>query len=380
MQTRTWGIGVVRALGLFLLLSVIACQRADQGQVIKIGSSGPLSGPQADLGQQLLNGARLAVDEANAAGGVLGAKVELVAMDDKADPKEAVSVANKLVADSSVVAVVGNPNSGTALPASPVYHQNGMPFVIAAATNPKITQQGFREVFRICPTDDMQGPQAANFAIEELKKTRIALLHDKSPYGQGLVGQFKKEAKRLGITSFVEEATITAGDSDFSAVLTSLKEKNPDLIYFGGMYPEGGLLLRQSGTLGIKATFMGGDGSFDPQVIQVAGNAAEGAIFSFIAPPWDKIPEAKDFSDKYRARHSEIGAFSPYGYDSVNVVISALKKAGKVDRQAIIEALRAPDFSYKGVTGTIRFDEKGDAKDKRLYFYVVKDEKFELWE
>ncbi|MFX1445985.1 MAG: branched-chain amino acid ABC transporter substrate-binding protein [Promethearchaeota archaeon] len=365
-----------------LILSVLilgfSVNCAKKTKKIKIGIVGALTGPQATFGLDYLNAAKLAVNEANLEGGVLGKNIELVPMDDKADPKEAVSVAHKLVSDPDVVAVVGYPNSGNALPASKIFHENMVPLVITAATNPKITQQGFENLFRICPTDDIQGPAAADFAINILKKKNFSLIHDKTAYGQGLAEEFKRKLQMEGC-EIVAYETITEGERDFTAILTRIIAKNQEVIYFGGMYPEGGLLLKQAKSLGSKAIFIMPDGCFDPELIFIAGDASEDIIVSFLAPPWNEIPNAKDFVKKFQAEYGELGAFGPFAYDAVNVVIEAIRRTGKSERMAIIKSLQSPDFQIDGITGRIEFDNNGQVKNKTFYFYTVENKKFKLF-
>ncbi len=341
--------------------------------VIKFGSVQPLTGPQAEMGQDLANGQRLAVEEANARGGVLGKRLELVVMDDMADPKEAVSAANKLVSDPGVVAVVGHLNSGATIPASTIYNAAGVCMITPAATNPKVTQQGFRNVFRACITDAVQGPIAADFAIDTLGVTTMCVLHDKTAYGQGLAEQFRDRALERGVTVHLFEGIIE-GDRDFSAVLTRIKTHGPDLIYFGGMYPEGGLLVKQARNLGIQATFMTGDGCYNPEFMEIGGPESEGAIVSFLAPPWEDQPQAVEFVRRFRERFGQpVKTYAPFGYDCVNILIDAIVRAGKADRQSIIEAMREPGFRHDGVIGGTQFDDNGDTRNVILFFYVVKD-------
>lgn len=364
-------------LSVLAIFFLISCAKKEEP--IKIGGVGPLTGPQAEVGQDLINGERLAVDEINAAGGLLGKKIELISMDDKADPKEAVSVAHKLVSDFQVVAVVGHLNSGATLPASRVYHQGGMVMLTPASTNPKITKQGFKNVFRVCLTDEVQGPSCADFAIDKLNKEKFIVLHDKTAYGQGIAEQFTKKIIEREKSLLLFEG-ITEGDKDFTGILTKIKILKPDLLFFGGMFLEGGLIVKQARQLNITATFMMGDGGFAPEFMKIGGNACEGAIVSFLAPPWEEKESTKEFVAKFKEKYGVVKTYAPYGYECINIIAKAIKIAGKAERGAILEAMSNPNFYYKGILGKTQFDEKGDTKNKELYFYIVKNGEFRLYE
>jgi len=351
---------------------------AKKEEVIKIGGVGPLTGSQAEIGQDLINGEKLAVEEINAQGGLLGKKVELLAMDDKADPKEAVNVAHKFVSDPDIVAVVGHLNSGATLPASIVYHQANMVMLTPSSTNPKVTKQGFKNVFRACITDEVQGPLCASFAIETLKKEKIAVLHDKTAYGQGIAEQFTKTVIEKGKNLLLFEG-ITEGERDFMAILTKIKNLNPDLLFFGGIFPEGGIIIKQARQLGLKATFMTGDGCFAPEFMRIAGQASEGTVVSFLAPPWEEKKSASEFVATFKKKYGAVKTYAPYGYECVNIIAQAIKIAGKVERRTILEVMNDPDFYYEGILGRTQFDLYGDTKNKDLYFYVVKNGKFQLY-
>ena len=351
--------------------------KKEEPKVIRIAGVGPLTGSQSEFGNDQVNGEELAVQEVNAAGGILGMKVEFVRMDDKADPTEAVSVAHKLGADSTIVAVVGHPNSGTAIPSSGIYEQYKLPLVVTTATNPKVTQQEFKYTFRICPTDDVQGSLAAEYAVQQIGKKQLAVIHDRTAYGQGIAEEFKKRAEELGAKIVAFEG-VTEGQKDFSAVLTKIKGKKPEVLYFGGMYPEAGLIVKQARSAGIKAVFIAPDGTFDPEFIRIAGKEATGSIITFLAPPWSELSQASAFIQSYNQKFGEVGAFSGHGFDAVNVVLDAIKRAGKADRDAIRNALADPSFQYNGLTGSISFDEKGQLKAKNFFFYTVENDKFTL--
>jgi branched-chain amino acid transport system substrate-binding protein len=364
-------------LGAALALIGAGCSRTPQA--IRIAAVGPLTGSSAPLWREQLDGARLAADQANAAGGVLGLKVELVELDDQADPQVAGPVAQKLSVDVSIVAVIGHPNSGSALIASDVYDQYHVPFVITSATNPKITRRNNRYTFRICPTDELQGPLAAEYAYNTLGKKSFVIVHDDTAYGEGVAQEFGRRVDSLGGALLALEE-IKRGQKDFSDVLNKVKSLKPDVIYFGGLFFEAATFLKEAREMGIQSQFIAPDGAFDPGFISTAGPAAEGALLTFLAPPWDEVPSAAAFVKAYQARFGPVGGFSPYGYDAVNVVLAGIKKAGKVDRQALRDALADPSFQFEGVTGPITFDKNRQVKSGKFYFYRVEDGAFKLAE
>lgn len=350
----------------FLLLLVAGC--TPESNVIKIGFVAPLTGDQAEIGIDEQNGAQLAVDEVNAKGGLLGKKVILVPLDDKHDPKEAVNAANKLVSDPAIVGVIGHLNSGTSIPASAVYNRAGMAMISPSATAVELTRQGFKNVFRVCTTDAVQGPSMADFLVKDKKFRRIVVLHDKSAYGQGLADSFKPQAEKNGARILLYEG-ITQGDKDFSAILTKIKGLNPDVIYFGGMHSEGALLARQAKELGIRAAFAGGDGMFGTEYSNIAGSAARNTYVSFLAPPFDKLESARAFVEKYNAKYGPIKQYAPYAYDATRVMLSAIEKSGSTRKEDIIAAI-AGTLNFPGVTGKFSFDANGDTTNKRFYFYT----------
>lgn len=354
---------------LLFTLSLLSCAKKED--VIKIGAAGPMTGDQSKMGMDLKNGVELAVSEWNEKGGVLGKKIVLLAEDDQHDPKQAVTVANKLV-NSGAVGVIGHWNSSASIPASEVYNWASVPMITPASTNPMVTDRGYLNVFRVCGRDDQQGKVGADFVTMHLKAKRVAILHDKTTYGQGLAEEFQKALG--GKTEMVYFGSITQGDKDFRAVLTSVKAKKPDLLYFGGIYPEGGLLAKQAKELGIKAPFMSGDGVIDIKFIEIAGEAANGSYLTFSPDP-AKIPTAKEFLDKYHTKYGEHGPYSIYAYDAANILLKAIADAGTTDGKKMSEAIRA--MTYNGALGTIQFDSKGDVLKAPYVVWITKDGRFE---
>jgi branched-chain amino acid transport system substrate-binding protein len=367
-----------RAAVLLLLLvgAATACNRSGvETATIRIAAVAPITGAQAEVGQDLVNGERLAVDEVNAAGGVLGRQLELVVFDDAADPKEAVSVAQKIASDPTIVGVVGHMNSGTTKPASPVYKDAGIPVVMPVPTNPEITKQGFRNLFRLPPTDLDQGTDIARFAVSTLGKKRFAVVHDSTAYGQPLAEVFRKAVTEAE-AAVVSFDGVSEGDKDFRSLLIRIRSQNPDALFFAGIYNEAGLLAKQAKELGVNATFLAADGSFSGTFVDLAGPAAEGAIMSFIAPDASTNEQTKTFSTKFTGRFGAIKAFAPLGYDAAKILAAGISAAGRADRQAVVEALHSPAFSYSGVTGESRFGDTGDNQKRQVFFYSVRDGRF----
>ncbi|MCH7760085.1 branched-chain amino acid ABC transporter substrate-binding protein [candidate division TA06 bacterium] len=355
---------------IFILLSLLSCKKEEN--VLWIGVAGPMTGDQAKMGIDMSNGVTLAVEEWNERGGILGKKIKIIKGDDRRDPREAVNVANKFV-NEGVVGVIGHFNSSCSIPASKIYFEFGIPQISPASTNPTLTEQGFDSVFRVCGRDDQQGKVGAEFILNILKKTKIAVLHDKTTYGQGLADELKKNAEALGATTVAYEGIIQ-GDNDFTAVLTKVKTKNPEVVYFGGIYPEAGLLVKQMRHLDLDAIFVSGDGVIDPEFIKIGGDATEGTFLSF-GPSVEELPTAKKFIETYTERFGEIGPYSTYSYDATQILLTAISLAKTIDGKKVAEAIH--NLRYEGALGAIEFDEKGDVKIAPYIFWVVKGGKFE---
>ncbi len=365
----------LKAVALALFCAASGCAKNNE-PVIKIGFAAALTGDQAPQGQSMLNGAKLAIEEANARGEIIpGYHLELAAMDDQHSPTQAVAAAKKLVADPQVLVIVGHLNSSCTMPASAVYNQARILQVNPVSSNPKISRQGFDNFYRICATDDLQGPAAALFAVRELGAKRVFLLDDMTTYGRGLANEFEKKAKTLG-AEIIEHQGIAQGDKDFTSVLTKAKSLNPDLVYFAGMFPEGALLMKQRAELGLPAKFMGGDGMFDAALITLATpQAAEGVFLTTIGSDIHKMPQAKAFVEAYEARFGPIGAYSAYAYEAAQMAIWAIRKAGTSDRAAVLSAMKTLK-DYPGIFGVQNFDERGDTRIHDIGIFTVKDGKF----
>jgi len=361
---------------LIALAAVLAAAGAQaQDLVVKIGHVGPTSGAIAHLGKDNENGARMAIDELNAKGVTIGgkkAKFELLAEDDAADPKQGTAAAQKLV-DSKVNGVIGHLNSGTSIPASKIYSDAGIPQISPSATNPKLTRQGYKTVFRVVADDVHLGGTLGKYAVTQLKGKSIAVIDDRTAYGQGVADEFEKGVKAAGGKTVGREFTNDKA-TDFTAILTSIKAKKPDVVFFGGMDAVAGPMLRQMKQLGIEAKFMGGDGICSSELPKLAaGTMADGQVVC--AEAGGVEGEAKKSMDDFYAAYKkkfndDVKVYAPYVYDATNVMVAAMVKAGSADPAKYLPELGK--ISYKGVTGTIAFDEKGDIKNGALTLYTYK--------
>ena len=349
--------------------------KASAALEVKIGHVGPMTGGIAHLGKDNENGARLAVEQANEAKVKLGGKdVRFVFMgeDDQADPKVGTTVAQKLV-DAKVAGVVGHLNSGTSIPASPIYSQAGIPVISGSATNPKLTEQGFKTQFRVVARDDQQGPAVANYLASNSKPKMVAVIDDATAYGEGLANEVEKTLKSAGVGVLPREKG-TDKTTDWKAILTKLRGRNPDAIFYGGMDATGGPLMKQGRELGIKAIFAFGDGACTDEMSKLAGPAAEGLLCSQAGIP--VAAADKGFLDAYKKKYNvDPILYAPFTYDAANLLIEAMKKADSADPAKYLPELAK--ISYKGASGPIAFDAKGDRKDAEITIFTMKGGKIE---
>ena len=347
-----------------------------QDLVVKIGHVGPTSGAIAHLGKDNENGARMAIDDLNAKGVTIGgkkAKFELLAEDDAGDPKQGTAAAQKLV-DSKVNGVVGHLNSGTSIPASKIYSDAGIPQISPSATNPKFTRQGYKTTFRVVADDVHLGGTLGKYAVTQLKGKSIAVIDDRTAYGQGVSDEFEKGVKAAGGKTVGREFTNDKA-TDFTAILTSLKAKKPDIIFFGGMDAVAGPMMRQMKQLGIEAKFMGGDGICSGELPKLAaGTMGDGQVVCAEAGGVEGV--AKKSSDDFKVAfkkkfNADVQIYAPYVYDAVNVMVAAMVKDGSAEPAKYLPVLAKTD-GFKGVTGTISFDAKGDVKNGALTLFTYK--------
>ncbi|OGB22213.1 MAG: branched chain amino acid ABC transporter substrate-binding protein [Burkholderiales bacterium RIFCSPLOWO2_02_FULL_57_36] len=376
MRFKTKMIPLAGAIALMLAGSAFA-----QEVIVKLGHVAPMSGGQAHYGRDNANGAILAVEDLNAKGITIGGKkvkFELLTEDDAADPKQGTAVAQKLV-DAKVNGIIGHLNSGTTIPASKIYNDAGIPQISPSATNPKYTQQGYKGAFRVVANDGQLGGTLGRYAIDTLKAKQIAVIDDRSAYGQGVAQEFVKGAKaKLPGVKIMQQYTNDKA-TDFNAILTSIKGKKPDVVFFGGMDNVGGPMLRQMKQLGIDAKFMGGDGICTTELIKLAGdglrdNQVVCAEAGGVTGAQEK--DMEKFVERYKKRFNmDVQLYAPYVYDAVMVMATAMQKAGSAEPKKYLPELAK--IKYDGVTGLIAFDSKGDIKDGSLTLFTYKEGKKE---
>lgn len=359
-------------------LAAVAGFASAQDAVIKIGHVAPLSGSQAHYGKDNENGVRMAIEDLNAQNVVIGGKkvkFEIVAEDDAADPKQGTAAAQKLC-DSKVAGVVGHLNSGTTIPASKVYNDCGIPHVTGAATNPNLTKPGYKTTYRIIANDNALGAGLAFYAADTLKLKKVAIIDDRTAYGQGVAEVFKKTALAKGMT-VVDEQFTTDKATDFMAILTAIKAKAPDAIFFGGMDPQGGPMLRQMEQLGMgNVKYFGGDGICTAELAKLTAGAKTigNVVCAEGGASLAKMPGGEAWKKRYDAKYpNQFQVYSPYTYDATFVLVDAMKRAGSWDPK--VYTAKLPETSFKGVTTTIAFEPNGELKNPAITLYVYKDGK-----
>jgi branched-chain amino acid transport system substrate-binding protein len=368
---------IVSVLLFTLAVNVPLAAWAQKG-TIKIAVQAPLSGEQAALGEHIKLGAQLAVEEAAKPFKALGFDLVFVPYDDQAKPEVGVANARNIVADPDILALVGHFNSGVALPSSEVYKDAMLAMISPANTATEITDRGYPNVNRVCGRDDVQGPVGARFAAQDLKVKSVYIIQDKTLYGQGVADNFRSEAIKLGLKVLGYDGTEER--ANFAPMIIPMKAKNPELVYFGGIYHQGGLLLKQMREKGVKAAFMGPDGLDSSEMVKIAGAQVIGSYYTTVAGPPDAYPQTAAFAKKFKQRFGkEVESFGLYGYDAAQVGIAAIQQAiqanggKKPSRTAVSVAIRKLK-NFKGVTGSITFDNKGDPV-KAKYFVMQFDKR-----
>ncbi|MRW84606.1 ABC transporter substrate-binding protein [Pseudoduganella sp. FT26W] len=372
---------VCQALAL-AFVGAVGAASAQAEDIIKIGHVAATSGPIAHLGKDNENGARMAVDELNAKGVVIGGKkykIVLQAEDDAGDPKQATTVAQKLV-DAKVQGVIGHETSGTAIPASRMYYDAGIPQITPSASSPQYTRQRYNTTFRNIANDEQLGPALARYAMQNMQVKRIAVVDDRTSYGKGLADEFSKTVKRTGgATGTTIVATQYTNDkaTDMMAILTAIKASKPDMIFFGGMDAVAAPMLRQMKQLGFPVKFMGGDGMCSDSVPRLAGDGmSDGQVICAEAGGVEPAQEKgmEDFRAAYKKRYGiEVQTYAPYAYDALMTMVDAMQKAGSPDPAKYLPVLAK--IKHKGVTGNISFDARGDVQDGVLTIYTFKGAK-----
>jgi branched-chain amino acid transport system substrate-binding protein len=356
----------ITTLGLALGFAT-AFAGTSQAQV-KIGMGGPITGPSAATGAQMKNGVDQAATDINAAGGILGKKIQVSYGDDVSDPKQGVSVANNF-AGQGVKFVVGHYNSGVTMPASEVYQENGIIEISPASTNPQVTERGMWNIFRDCGRDDQQGKVAGTYILDHFKGKKIAIVHDKTTYGKGLADETKKTINAGGIKEVLYEG-INTGEKDYSALVSKIKQAGADLVYFGGLYTEGGLIVRQMRDQGVKAPLMGGDGITSDEFAAVGGPGVEGALMTY-GPDPRLNPDAKAVVAEFRAKNFEPEAYTLYSYAAVQVFKQAAEAAQSLDPKKVADKMHS-GIVFKTVLGPLSFDKKGDLTKLDYVMYLWK--------
>lgn len=355
-----------------------AAAAAPGATVIKLGHASPMTGPIAHIGKDTEYGAQIAVDELNSEGFQLGGKpvtFQLVSEDDQGDPKMATQIAQRMV-DAKIAGMIGHLNSGTTIPASKIYADANIGQITPSATNPAFTQQGFKTTFRLIADDVQQGKALADFAVNTLKAKKIALIDDRSAYGQGLADEFDKAARALGVEIVKREFTSTSA-TDFMAILTGIKGAQPDLIFFGGVDAQAAPMVKQMQKLGVKAPLLSGDGTQTGNFIKLAADAAEGQYASAAGAPKEQLPGYASFAEKLKKKYNaEVVIYSPYSYDAVKVMAAAMQKADSADPAKYLPALAATQ--HQGATGLIRFDAQGNRQHSAVTIYQVKQGRWEV--
>jgi branched-chain amino acid transport system substrate-binding protein len=345
-----------------ILLSALL-ELGARAEVIKVASGSMLSGAQSSLGEMIKLGAQLAIEEAQARFKEKGFDLQFSPQDDQAQPDVGVAVARRLVNDPDVLGLVGHFNSGVTIPTSEVYKDFDLVMVSPGSTNPRVTERGLATVNRVCGRDDVQGPVGAEFAVNDLKAKRILVIHDKTAYGQGIAQAFRDKAQALGAK--VVGLMGTEEKTNFQSLILQMRVLNPDLVYFGGIYDQAGVLLKQMREKGVKAMFLGPDGLESSAFIDIAQGAAAGAYYTTVAGPAEKYPAAQAFAEAFRAKFGRAPeAYALYSYDAANVVLDGIEQGitanggRKPTRKQVAEAVRA--IQRNGITGAIAFDSRGD--------------------
>lgn len=356
-----------KALSQFIAVAALAgaSSFAVAADTIKIALAGPVTGPVAQYGDMQFIGAKMAIEQINKAGGVNGSQLEGVVFDDACDPKQAVAVANRIV-NQEIQFVVGHLCSSSTQPASDIYEEEGILMVTAASTSPEITTRGYEMLFRTIGLDSLQGPTAGNYIVEQVKPSKVAVIHDKQQYGEGIATAVRDVLTEAGIAVPIFEG-VTAGDKDFSALIAKLRQEEVDFVYYGGYHPELGLILRQSAEQGLDVGFMGPEGVGNSDISAIAGEASEGLLVT-LPKAFDEDPRNAELVAAFKAKNEDpSGPFVFPAYAAVQIIADGIKLAGDTDTSKVAAALRGNEFDTP--TGVLSFDEKGDLQDFNFVVY-----------
>jgi branched-chain amino acid transport system substrate-binding protein len=364
---------------LAFMLPLTSLTDAQSKGTIKVATQSPLSGGQAALGEGIKLGAQLAVDKFKGNLEKMGYKVELVPFDDQAKPDVGVANARNIIADKDIMAVIGHLNSGVAIPSSEVYKEVGVVMISPANTNPVVTDRGYPNVNRVCGRDDVQGKVGAEFAHGTMKVKSAYIIHDKTQYGQSIAEFFKADSEKKGVKVLGFEGT--EEKSNFDPIITPIKAKNPDLIYFGGIYDQAAPFFKQAREKGIKAKFMGPDGMDSSDLTKIAGKAVVGMYYTSAAGPASELPKAKTFVEEFKKKFGKNPEpYAAEAYDSAHIALLAIEqaaKSGKLSREDVAAAVRKTKLA--GITGDIAFDAKGDRQKAQYFVLQVASDDPQKW-
>lgn len=365
---------------LFLLIClpivITGCGKSDKGATklnseIKIAVPVPTTGKYAGYGNDLINAAQMAIDEKNAAGGINGAKLVLITVDDKGDPKDAVTIAHKIVQDKSIIGVMGHLNSGTTLAASTIYGEAGIPVVMPVPTNPQITQQGFTNFFRVPITDDKQGAAAYEFLANKADKNFLAVVHNKETYGLGIAEEFVKTLKKDGGKTLIFEG-VNSGDQDYRPVIGKIKAAHATGIFFGGEYADAARFIKQAREQGLEIPIVMGDGCFNSEIYKIAGDTVRNCFIANISPINAPDERAQKFYSAFSNKYGKIVAYAPLGYVATQILIDAIAKSPAHTREAVQKTLSDPQYSYNSILGTFTFTPNGDSQGRKIFWHTFK--------
>ena len=358
------GAGVLKSMSVALSLWFAGAAQAE----IKIGVGAPITGASAAFGAQLTRGVRQAAADINEAGGILGQQIDVDLGDDASDPKQGVSIANKFIGDG-VQFVVGHFNSGVTIPASNVYAEHGVLLITPAATNPKVTDRKLWNTFRTCGRDDQQGMVWAEYARDQLKGKKIAVIHDKTTYGKGLADAALANMHKFGVKEVLYQG-VNAGEKDYSAIVSKIKQSGADYLMWGGLHIEGGLLVRQMRDQGMKTIMISGDGITDSEFAAIGGPGVEGTLMTF-GPEPRKNPNAKDAVEAFKAKGFDPQGYTLYSYAAVQIIKQAAEKANSLDPKKVAAVMHS-GMPFHTVIGDISYDKKGDRTTVDYVWYVWK--------
>jgi branched-chain amino acid transport system substrate-binding protein len=371
-------ISVVIATALLILGGLSGCGKksGQDSTEIRIAVPVAMTGKFTEYGMDLINAAQMAIDEKNASGGIKGKKIVLVKEDDKGDPKDAVTVAHKIVQDSGIIGIMGHLNSGTTLAASPIYSEAGISVVMPVPTNPEITRQGFNNLFRVPITDDLQGTAAYEFLVAKVGKKALAIVHNRETYGLGIAEEFRKALERDGGTPVFFEG-VTANEQDYRPVIVGMRSAGAEGIFFGGEYADAARFIRQVRELGIEVPIVMGDGCFNTEMAKIAGDAVRNCYVANIAPINAPNPRAQKFYDEFKQKYEKIVAYAPLGYVATQILLDAMEKSSDITRESVRATLNSPDYSYESILGTFEFTPEGDSKGRKIFWHQLRNGEFE---